>query len=138
MATKYPIVLKKYIRLYAIFAPLLTIISYGSESFSLEALGFFIGCILVMHALYYLRVRDYFVVVVGDDALQLFSLTGEKEEIAYNDLVGPLERDFWIVKYYTFVSATNPHKKLVVTNYIENPERCLQEIADHIARVSRS
>lgn len=138
MATRYPITLKKYIRLYPIFAPILTLLVYGEAVFSLEAFGFFVGCILVMHALYYLRIRDYFVVVVGDDALQLFSLTGDKEEIAYTDLLGPFERNFGIVTYYTFLSAKNPNKKLIVTNYIENPERCLSEISAHILRVSRA
>lgn len=138
MATRYPIALKKYIRLYPIFAPVLTVLFYLEDVFSLEAFGFLVGCILVMHALYYLRIRDYFVVVVGDESLQLFSLTGDKEEIAYTDLLGPFEKNLGIVTYYTFLSAKNPNKKLVVTNYIENPEKCLSEISAHILRVSRS
>ncbi len=138
MATRYPIALKKFVRLYPIFAPLLTFITYGTEALSLEAISFCIACVGIMHALYYFRIRDYFVVVVGDEALQLFSLTGDKEEIAYTDLLGPLERDFWIIKYYTFVSAKNPNKKLIVTNYIENTETCLKEIADHMLAASRS
>lgn len=138
MATTYPIALKKFVRLYPIFAPMLTFITYGTEIFSLEAISFCVACVGIMHALYYFRIRDYFVVVVGDAALQLFSLTGDKEEIAYTDLLGPFERDFWIIKYYTFVSAKDPNKKLIVTNYIENTEACLKDIADHMFAASRS
>jgi len=121
-------------RLYAVFPPLLTFALYGLEDFSI---GFCIIIAALMHLVYYVRVRKYFVVVVGDEALQLFNIIGEKEEIAYPDLVGPLEQNFWIVRYYTFVSAKNPNKKLVVTNYIDNIEQCLKEISEHIARVSR-
>ena len=134
MARTYPIALKKYMRLYAVFPPLLTFALYGLEDFSI---GFCIIIAALMHLVYYVRVRKYFVVVVGDEALQLFNIIGEKEEIAYPDLVGPLEQNFWIVRYYTFVSAKNPNKKLVVTNYIDNIEQCLKEISEHIARVSR-
>jgi len=134
VARTYPIALKKYMRLYAVFPPLLTFALYGLEDFSI---GFCIIIAALMHLVYYVRVRKYFVVVVGDEALQLFNIIGEKEEIAYPDLVGPLEQNFWIVRYYTFVSAKNPNKKLVVTNYIDNIEQCLKEISEHIARVSR-
>ena len=134
MATTYPIALKKYIRLYAVFPPLLTFSFYGVEDFSL---GFCVVVAAIMHALYYARVRKYFVVVVGNESLQLFSLLGQKEEIAYTDLTGPLERNFWIVRYYIFMSVKNPNKKLIVTNYIENIEQCLQEIAEHISRSAR-
>lgn len=127
MATTYPIALKKYMRLYAVFPPLLTFALYGGEHFSL---GFCIVIALIMHILYYARVRKYFVVVVGDQSLQLFSLLGTKEEIAYADLVGPLVRDLWLVRYYTFLNAKNPNQKLVITNYIENIEQCLTEISE--------
>ena len=128
MATTYPIALKKYMRLYAIFPPLITYAFYGVENFSL---GFCFVIAAIMHLLYYFRVRKYFVVVVGDETLQLFNLLGTKEEIAYRDLLGPLERNFGIVRYYSFVNAKNPNQKLILTNYIENSDQCLQEISEH-------
>ncbi len=127
MANSYPIALKKYMRLYAVFPPLLTFALYGWENFSL---GFCIVIALIMHILYYARVRKYFVVVVGDDSLQLFNILGTKEEIAFSDLVGPLVRDLWFVRYYTFLNASKPSQKLVITNYIENIEQCLAEISE--------
>ena len=133
MATRYPIALKKFVRLYPIFAPILTILFYGDAVFSLEAFGFFVGSMAVMHLLYYLRIREYFVVVVADKSLQLFNLLGDKEEIAFTDLLGPFESNFWIVKYYTFVSAKNPNQKLIVTDYIENLEGFLTEISQKMS-----
>ena len=121
-------------RLYLIFPPLMTFALYGLENFSI---GFCFVIAAVMHALYYARVRKYFVTVVGDKSLQLYNMIGAKEEIPYTDLIGPLERNFWIVHYYVFVSAKNPNKKLTLTNYIENTEKCLQEISEHMARASR-
>lgn len=134
MATTYPIALKKYMRLYAVFPPLLSFAFYGLEDFSI---GFCVVIAAIMHVLYYLRVRKYFVVVVGDESLQLYNIIGAKEEIPYRDLVGPLVRDLWIVRYYSFVSATNPNVKLVITNYIEKPEQCLAEISEHMQCAAR-
>ena len=136
MATTYHIELRKYMRLYAVLPPLITFILYGGDAFSGEGLGFLITGILAMHILYYWRVQKYFVVVVGDESLQLFGLLGHKEEIPYNDLAGPLERNLGIVRYYDFVSMKNPARKLVITNYTEKLDQCLAEIAAHIAKAS--
>lgn len=134
MAAKtFHIELKKYVRLYAIFPPLLGFALYGTDMFSLEAIGFMIAAVVAMHILYYWRVYDYFVVVVADEGLQLFSLLGQKEEIAWKDLAGPLEKDFYIVKYYTFISTANSSKQLVVTSYTENLEECLNLIQSRAA-----
>lgn len=137
MASTYPISLRKYVRLYALFPPLLTYILYGAEALTPDGVGFCIIIIVIMHLFYHVRVRKYFVVVVGDESLQLFDLLGHKQEIAYADLVGPLERNFGIIRYYTFVSAKNPAQSLVLTNYTEHIEQCLTEISEHISRVSR-
>lgn len=124
----YHIELKKYLRLYLVFPPLLAFIMYGGEMFSWEAGGFMVAVVMALHLLYYWRVYPHFTVVVADTGLRLFDLFGQKQEIAWDDLVGPLERDFYVVKYYTFVSAENPEKRLIITNYTEKTDACLAEI----------
>lgn len=138
MKTTYKIDLQKYMRLYLLVPPLMAYAVYGTALLTTEGLGFMLFCVAILHGLFYWRVRDGFAVVVGEDALELMSLTGQPERIAYTDLIGPIEKKMGLITYYQFMSAKNPMQKLVVTDYIENPQACLKQIAENQARISRS
>ncbi len=122
---------KKYIRLYFVFPPILAWVLTDSLR-TIEALITMLFIVIAMHMLYVMRLYDYFAVVVGSDALKLYNLVGDEELIAYNDLLGPFIKDYYAVKYYTYVSAKQPQKKLTFNNFIEKPEECLALISSRM------